>query len=222
MPQSFLAPADGGPTDVYIVGGGPSIKDVDLSILSDKAVIAVNYSIFSVSNAAYFVTLDPRFFSKIKGRLDEFNNHPATKVLIHNWPTDRVKFHPWAGLTVGPSKADFSAFKIVIHSTVAAGFGKTFLDFRHGSNSGYCAVQFALLLGYTRIHLLGFDLTDAGGQQHFHNAYQLDRNCLPAYIRHFEEGLKSLPSTWPDVKVISHSPISVLNQMIPYEPLQAH
>jgi hypothetical protein len=217
--RTVPAPAEGGPRDVYIIGGGPSLKGVDLSPLSDKAVIAVNYSIFSVPTASYFVTLDPRFFSKVKTRLEEFNNHPATKVLIHNWPADRVQFRPLAGLTVGPSKADFSAFKLVIHSTVAQGFGKTFLDFRHGSNSGYCAIQFAMLLGYERIHLLGFDLTDAGGQQHFHDAYQLDRNCLPAYIRHFEEGFKSLPAAWPNVQVISHSAVSALNGMIPYEPL---
>jgi hypothetical protein len=205
--------------EVYIVGGGPSLKDVDLSPLADKAVIAVNYSIFTVPNAAYFVTLDPRFFTKIKDRQAEFDQHPAIKVLVHNWPTDRVVVRQ-DGLTVGPTNADFSAFPLIIRSTMADGFGKTFLDFRNGANSGYCALQLALLLGYRQIHLLGFDLTDAGGQQHFHDAYKLDPNCLPSYIQHFRAGLKMLAEQWREVQVISHSPVSVLNDLIPYEPFE--
>jgi hypothetical protein len=209
---------DGG-REVYIVGGGPSLKELDLAPLADKTVITVNYSVFTVPNAAFFVTLDPRFFSKIQDRQAEFDRHPAIKVLIHNWPTDRVVVRN-EGLTVGPTGADFSAFPMILRSYEAEGFGRSFLDFRNGANSGYCAIQLALLLGYQRIHLLGFDLTDAGGQQHFHDAYQLDPNCLPSYIRYFRAALKSLPEQWPGVELISHSPVSVLNDLIPYEPFE--
>jgi hypothetical protein len=208
--------------EIYIVGGGPSVKDVDLTQLDDQTVIAVNYSIFSLPRAAYFLTLDPRFFTKIsRTQLKAFEQHPATKVLVHNWPTDKVQLRPWSGLTVGPSRTDFSNFTMVLRSPVAEGFGKSFLDFRNGVNSGYCALQFALLMGYDRIHLIGFDLTDVGGQQHFHDAYQLDPNCMPSYIRYFRSGLKVLAEEWPHVQVISHSPVSTLNDLIPYMPLNS-
>ena len=202
--------------DVYIVGGGPSLKEIDLSQLDGQTVIAVNYSIFTLPNAAFFVTLDPRFFAKVKDRLSEFDSHPATKILVHNWATDRVVVQT-DRLTVGPTSADFSGFSLIIRSTVAKGFGRNFLDFRNGANSGYCAMQLALLLGYKRIHLLGFDLTGA----HFHEAYKLDPDCLPDYIRYFRDGLQSLAADRPDVEVISHSPISVLNDLIPFVPLAA-
>jgi len=203
--------------EVLIVGGGPSLEGFDFGTLRGRDTIAVNYSIFAAPFATYFVTLDRTFFDKVARRHTEFKKMPAVKVLVNNMGDP---IHEDAGeiLVRGKKRFDFSDFTMIVRSTRADGIGRSFLDFRHGYNSGYCALQLAVLLGYRRIGLLGIDLGSLGGKVHYHNDYRVNWNCMPLYARYFSSGLRDLKENWPDVEVVSHSPISPLNGMIRFEP----
>ena len=58
----------------------------------------------------------------------------------------------------------------VIESNQTEGFGSKLNEFSNGANSGHCGIQLALLAGYRKIYLLGFDLND-NEQTHFHQSY---------------------------------------------------
>ena len=47
---------------VFIIGGGPSVKDVNLDLLKDEDTICVNASINNVINPTYFITMDYSYF----------------------------------------------------------------------------------------------------------------------------------------------------------------
>jgi hypothetical protein len=73
------------------------------------------------------------------------------------------------------------------------------------------------LLGYRRIRLLGIDLCSHANKMHYHDAYRVNRGCMPVYTRYFLDGIRDLKGNWPSVEVVSHSPISPLNQVVRYE-----
>ena len=56
---------------------------------------------------------------------------------------------------------DLYKYHGVIRSGRTEGFGYSLKDFSNGSNSGHCGIQLALLAGYKKIYLLGFDLKEA-------------------------------------------------------------
>jgi hypothetical protein len=76
----------------------------------------------------------------------------------------------------------------------------------YGSNSGFQAVNLALLFGARRIMLLGFDMQGS----HFFGAHKLPLRNTHSYvnfIRAFDEAAKRLP---PGVEIINASPSSAL------------
>ena len=66
---------------------------------------------------------------------------------------------------------DLHYYDGVIQSYNKTGFAHSMTEFSHGENSGHCGIQLALLLGYKKIYLLGFDL-NSDGQTHFHQSYR--------------------------------------------------
>jgi len=206
--------------EVYIVGGGPSLKDFDFSKLNGHHVIAVNKSIFDVHHANYFLTIDYTFLRKID--LIKFNQINTTKVFVINFVNNYIK--EVSGRIIDTRwnlPYDLKPFDVIIKSKSINGFGNTFGDFRNGNNSGFCALQLAILLGYTRINLLGFDLSIDKNKTHYHSGYSgtiqsqfLSR--LDEYYKFFENGLIQLKDENPEIKIVSCSPISRLNQIIDY------
>ena len=99
-----------------------------------------------------------------------------------------------------------------------SGIGTTFNDIRNGANSGFSALQIALIKGYKTIKLLGIDLATNGPVTHYHNAYSgIKDGFLANFIKHFREAIPHINKIYPDVKLISCSPISKLNDLIEYQ-----
>jgi hypothetical protein len=101
--------------------------------------------------------------------------------------------------------------------------GKGFNDFVHGSNSGFCAFQLALLLGYTNIYLLGIDLVVDKDRTHYHKGYPPTKDFggkLKTYLHSFDLAFPALRDLFPGVKVYSCSGISALNQYIEYRDIK--
>lgn len=205
--------------EVAIIGGGPSLINFNFRKLKRIDCIAVNQSIFDVPNAKYFVTVDQTFLHKITTRLPELIKHPAKKIFIVNMATGHLIEK--SGKIIDQRFNliyDFSLFQEVIKSWRCDGISTSYNDFRNGANSGFAALQLALLLGYKTIRLLGIDLTINGPSTHYHQAYSGIRDgFLDKFTNCFRLAIPEIKQSYPDVKLISCSPISKLNDLIPFE-----
>lgn len=205
---------------IYIVGGGNSLKGFNFNKLSNKDTIVVNKAISYVPNPTYFVTMDFTFLAKMKNKDVPLSN--ATKIFIANFAKPYLKENNGK---IVDTRFDLvyklEDFDMIIKSHKETGMGLTFNDFRTGNNSGYCALQLAILLGYERIYLLGMDLT-IDKETHFHGGYgeskEKFKQRLEGYYNNFKIGLNQINKN-QNVKIYSCSKISKLNNLIPYHEL---
>lgn len=207
---------------VFIIGGGPSLENFDFSRLRGEDTIAVNKSIFDVPSPNYFITVDYTFLRKINTL--QFKSIKTTKIFVvdFSYPTLEEKngqiIHTKFDLIY-----DLNVFNLIIKSYKAEGIGYSFDDFRTGLNSGYCALQLAVILGYKEIILLGIDL-NISDATHYHRGYGERKdsfNCkLEKYYNYFGMGLGLLISSNRGINVYSCSPNSRLNQIISYKDVE--
>jgi hypothetical protein len=214
-------------SSVFIIGGGPSLKGFDFLRLRDVDTIVTNVAVFDVPNADYFVTVDYTFLNKVRGRLNAFHRKQVTKIFVANLG------HPDLAEANGAFRDirnnltyNLCDFDMIIKSYERVGMGTTFYDFRTGDNSGFCALQLAVLLGYTKIYLLGIDLIVGKTDTHYHKIY-LDtaqkqfNEKLVQYDKAFRQGIEQLKLQSPDCKVVSCSEISSLNNVIDFKSLES-
>ena len=152
---------------IYIVGGGPSLKDFDFELLRNRVVIAVNKAFLFLPFAQVLYWSDSSFYDSFKREIHEFkgikvtkNPSPKAEDIINLVETGRE------GLELEPN------------------------GIRSGGNSGYAAINLAYHLGAKKIVLMGFDAKNGpGGNTHWHDGYVkkgasdevMQRNWLPHY-----------------------------------------
>jgi len=199
---------------IYIIGGGPSLKNCDMSIFNGVESIAVNESIHYVKSEL-FITIDYTFLRKTNRKA--FRRHSASKFFVANYHAGLMDNH---GAIECPKvgKYDLKDFDVIIKSRKPDGLSRYWKDFRNGMCSGYCAMQLAVILGYDEIHLCGIDMTIDNGKSHFHNSYGTKIAKLNDYFNHFVDGIELAKSY--NINVVSRSSISRLNRHIDYIPLQ--
>jgi len=208
--------------EVYIVGGGPSLKNFDFSTLTNKCTIVVNKSIFHTPNPNYFISVDYTFLQKV--RTKNFHSIPVKKFFVADFS------HPFLKEVNGQITDtrynltyDLRDYNLLIRAYKREGIGYTFKDFRTGRNSGFCALQLAVIFDFKKIYLLGIDL-DKQRQTHYHEGYGERLNSfnskLDEYYNYFKIGLEQLKRERPDIQVISCSPSSRLNQTIEYQDVR--
>lgn len=202
---------------VFVVGGGPSLKDFDFSRLSTVDTIVVNNSIFDVPNPNYFITVDYMFLKKIN--IHNFRSIDTTKIFVVDLHYPYIKE---ANARIVDTRIgmiyNLNDFDFIIKSHADSGIGYNLDDFRTGLNSGFCAMQLAVVLGYKEIVLLGFDL-NSNTRTHYHDGYgegtaSFDEK-LDLYYKYFSHALKTLNDDGR-TKVISCSVRSRLNGIIEY------
>lgn len=208
--------------EVYIVGGGPSLSNFDFNQFANKCTIAVNRSIFNVPNPNYFITVDFTFLSKIQRR--HFNTIPTTKFFVADLSHSFMKdIDGYIVDTRCNLIYDIRGFNYLIKAYSQEGIGYTFETFKTGLNSGFCALQLAIILGFTKIHLFGLDLSKQN-ITHYHGGYGEDAKSfnikLDKYFKYFKIGLEKLKKERPDIQVISYSKNSRLNDIIPYKNIE--
>jgi hypothetical protein len=161
-------------TDVcFVVGGGPSLNGFDFSELNGFDTIAVNKAVEFIQNPTYFITTDYSYFIKASLPLDKIKQKTRHTYFVANLSHPYMEYKN--GQVVDTRRnfiyEDLYKYTGVIESYNKKEFGDTLQTFSHGDNSGHCGIQLALLLGYKKIYLLGFDL-NSDGQTHFHNSYR--------------------------------------------------
>lgn len=133
---------------VFIVAGGPSLLNQDLSLLSSHFTIAINnsYTLLPKASIVYFTDNDWWDVHK-----EPLLLHPGIKIK-GSLPTHPIK-HP----------------KVVEYSLVQAeGIVTTKHQLAHGFNSSYAAINLAVQLGFKEIYLLGVDMQWIDGRSHWH------------------------------------------------------
>lgn len=167
-------------SDIYIVGGGASLKDFDWSRLISRRVIAINraYEVVPFAEVVYFSDL--RFWT---WNQDALLRHTGRKI------TSAVKI----------KKKRIESVKI----TGLTGIDTNEGCIRQGNNSGYGAINLAIHLNAKRIFLLGFDMKFSGGQCHWHDGYPVlnTEKMLRQMIHYFDTMVEPLASL--DVQVIN-------------------
>ena len=206
--------------EAWVMCGGPSHKETVKVPAGDK-VIAVNKDVYRYQNADYFITMDNRF------AIWEIQEKPLpptpTKIFIANMADPNMKCEKSISDKRWGISYNLSYYDMIIKSYQVDGFSFKWNNFRNGGNSGYCAIQLAILLGFKRIHLVGMDLCKQDGKTHHHEGYY---KCNDDYNKRFDEFEQRIKralindlSYVNDLKIINHSPISKLRDVIGYEPI---
>ncbi len=89
----------------------------------------------------------------------------------------------------------------------------------YGNNSGFQAVNLALLFGGNPIILVGFDMRDVDGKRHFFGKHEpplSDSQNFGAWVQNFAEAAKHLP---PGRLIVNATPDSALT-CFPHMPLE--
>jgi hypothetical protein len=137
-------------TECCIVGGGPSLKDFDWSLLNDRYTIAINraFQVVPDPNIIYFT--DPEFY-------EEFGKDLPYDV--------RIIY----GKSAVPCKVPMIGVE-KWHPLKVNGLSKGKNQLSHGNNSMYACINLAWHLGFKTIYLLGLDL-NGDDAMHFHSGY---------------------------------------------------
>jgi hypothetical protein len=211
----------------YVVAGGNSLKGFDFSLLENKITFVSNKSIFDVPNPNYFITTDYTFFNHLKKEnlYEKWKRINAIKFFVANCISDQIQIVDDMITDVKFNLIyDLSDVNKIIICKSAKDIGYSFNNFNSGYNSGFSSFQLALLMGYNPIYLLGMDMNTDDGRTHYHGGYnrsveKMEQN-LNNYCSHFMFVLDKLKIERPELKVISCSPISKLNDVIPYQPIE--
>lgn len=215
---------------VFLVAGGVSLENFNFKKLKDKNVIAINKSILDVPFAKTFITMDYSFidniFQKTNHRLnrDDFFNLQCKKYFVLACNNDYIqKIGDYYTDTRYNYKYDLTQFDTIISSHQPQGIGTDFNSFVHGCNSGFGAIQLAIILGYTNIYLLGYDLI-AENQTHYHKGYGESLDSFSKHIRfyypYFVLGIEAIQKLNKKINLYSCSKISKLNKYLEYYPLE--
>jgi hypothetical protein len=179
-------------TDIcFVVGGGPSLNGFDFSQLNGFDTIAVNKAAEYIHNPTHFITTDYSYFIKASLPISELTQKCSNTYFVANMSHDYMEYQN--GKVVDTRRnfvyEDLYKYTGVIESYNKIGFGSSLNEFSHGENSGHCGIQLALLLGYKKIYLLGFDL-NSDGQTHFHQSYrEVDQKSFKNRVNNYAETL---------------------------------
>ena len=205
--QSLAALHNSKDGDCFIVGTGPSIKDLDLSVLRDKYSIGVNGAILKfieagISPSSYTVTTS-NFFETRQTLLRKILSSGAEcffpfwglSHLSRDMPdlVEKAKLvltnpatHPYRKPKLSKMQIrKWAAAEPLItmhpkNDKYKIGFSRDLeLGFFDCDNIIYTALQVAYYLGFRRIFILGMDLNYSGDQPRF---YETKSSAAPCWI----------------------------------------
>lgn len=187
----------------YVVGGGPSLKGFDWSLLAHKRrIVAINRAIKDVPWADVWFTEDLRVV-QLFSKDTKWNDFSGVKV-----------FHALDPSFVGPAlECDPELFVIKCERKGKYWSQSLAEGLSYSSNSGVGAINLACILGMEPIYLLGFDCRSTNGiEQNYHNDYE--RAGFDRTGQHQYHSFKSDFEHW----VAPHVPNKVVNLINPQFP----
>lgn len=170
--------------DVFIIGGGDSLRKFDWNLLKDECTVGCNTAFaLGVEVCKVCIFGDAKWFKKYKNKLEKYEG-----VLFTNVTELQHSKCKW--LWTLPRKAK--------------GLSTTRLGWN--TNTGGAAINLALILGAKRVFLLGFDMQlSAEGRPNWHNL-GLDEPAVGTYEKFcegFERIVPDLRKTFPGREIIN-------------------
>ena len=168
-------------SDAFVIGGGPSIKDLDLTPIHNKKVIGVNnaFTLGHWVDICYFG--DCRWW---------------------DWNIDLIRDYPCLKVTCC-ERLDKNRHLFVLKRQ-PQGFSNNPDRLAWNGNSGASAINLAHLLGAKRIFLVGFDMKMSEGKHNWHKDH---KHVPPEDI--YET--KFIPQFKRFVKVIKKHDLQIFN-----------
>ena len=171
--------------DVFIIGGGPSLRKFDFELLKPELTIGCNSAfMLGVEICKICIFGDRNWFNTFEKGLAKYEGAVFTncKSLLN------TKL-PWLW-TMPRSERGFS------HTALA-----------WNNNTGVSAINLAFLLGVKRIYLLGFDMRRTVEHSNWHDRIVNPAQVKPEVYRLFCVEYKKVVQSWhdvfPDVEIIN-------------------
>ena len=187
--------------EVFIVGGGYSIEQINKDFLQDKLVVGINDAYQFLPNAAALYWCDNSWVARHMHLLKE---HPCQH-RFNAAPHYRVHIE---------KDIDASGGATALHLTGDKGFDPN-PDCVKGNNGGTHALNLTINMGARRIYLLGFDMRDdplKPGKFHYHNNHIVTPriDVYTEFIDAMKELNKEVRRLRIDVDIVNCSPTSAL------------
>jgi len=188
----------------FIIGGGPSLKDFDWSLLKGKRTIGINRA-FEKFEPTIMFSMDMRYLKWVLN--DKYGD--AVRDRFFSLRSYRV----W--LCTYTVKLPDYIYIVKVYKHYRAGlraFTNSLKDgIGHGNNSGYAALNIAACLGANPIYLLGFDCKFNNGRTHWHEGHPVPQSekVVNDFVRFFEKAAPIIRAM--GIKVINLCPESALN-----------
>lgn len=136
---------------VFLLGGGPSAANHDLSLLKDEYVIAINHSFDYYPNANAVLFVDTLYAKLVKEKLKTYEGFVFASFRCQDELGDIKKktifYFPQNNTRPGRSLGE---------------------GLYTGRLSGLCAINLALIMGAAEIYLLGYDMNYQDGKHHWY------------------------------------------------------
>lgn len=139
---------------LYLIGGGPSLKDFNWELLRGKNVLSINRAFQAVPWAIATFWTDSRFYKWYQKDLKRFEGIKIACRYSQLYEKDTI----------------------LVRSTGGAGVDEYPYHIRAGNNSGFAALNVAYHLGAKKIYLLGYDMKSERQSTHWHEGYVTSHN----------------------------------------------
>lgn len=171
--------------DVFVIGGGPSLKTFDWNRLIGCNTIGCNQAFFLGADICNICTFgDKRFWDSFRSALDLFGGWVVTNYRISNPPN-------WLNVFTRQDEGVSPPGECLAWN----------------GNTGAMSIDLALKLGAKRVLLLGFDLGSPGPMRHWHDK-ALENSPDEVYRRFgdcFRYQAMCIRATYADREVINLS-----------------
>lgn len=191
----------------FLIGGGPSLKDFDFGRLRGRRTIGVNIA-FTAFDPTVIFSMDTRCLNWILNGTYDRGSYPG----LGNKFTRSSAYKVWLLTYTASLREDI--FIVPVHKDYQSGLSSFTFHFRdglgHGNNSGYAALNLAVILGANPIYLLGYDCNRRPEASHWHSGHPVPQNPkhLDTFIPRFEAAAAAIKKA--GVRVVNLNPASAL------------
>jgi hypothetical protein len=172
--------------DVIIIGGGPSLKDLDWSLLSGENTIGCNTAfIHGPSICKVCIFGDYKWWETFKDQLSKYSDEGGS--VFTNCPKLMTSPVKWLWTISRESHG--------LHESCIGWNG----------NTGAAAINLAILFGAKRIFLLGYDMKHIDGRSNWHN-HIIDKKLVrpsvyPLFCHQFGWVKKDWKKKFPNIEI---------------------
>ncbi len=191
----------------YVIGGGYSIKNLDLSLIYNERCIGVNNS-YMLGNWIDICWFGDSRWLEWHRTYDQFKKRWERFIGIKVTCVANCKNH--------------KEIKYIAVSEKSRGIETDCDKISWNKTSGGSAINVAYHLGVTKIVLVGFDMKIIAGKKNWHNDHpkrECETNPYPRYVKVFSDISRDLKSLGVDI-INTSLDSAIPEELIPKQPLE--